>query len=457
MKRRKRRSRNKPLYGIIAFLSILLVVLIIVAVNGNRPEGDTSLSTTDTQEGTGSTPPSSVPSQPTIPPVVKESTATISAVGDVLMHDSVLNSGLSNGEYSFDSIFTYFSDYVNQADYAAANLETTLAGSDNGYSYKGYPNFNCPDAILPALKNSGFDMILTANNHSYDTKSIGFRRTAKTVTAYGLDRLGTKETADEPDYVLRQINGINIGMMCYTYETGGVADKVHLNSKLLADADAPLVNSFDYSHMDLFYAEIRENIAALREQGADAVILFMHWGTEYQLKQNKTQSAIAQKLCDLGIDVIIGGHPHVVQPVDLLTSTTDEHHKMVCIYSLGNFISNQRQEALGRDTAHTEDGVMFSITFAKYTDGTVIPEKVDILPFWVLMQKNSDRKVYHILPLDTQIEDWKTQFALTDPLLAKAQASYQRTMDIISPGIAKVSAYLDSLVAQTEASLEVAK
>ena len=455
MKRRKRRSRNKPLYGIIAALSVLLVVLIIIAANGNRPEGDASLSTPNTGSGesTGSTPPpSSVVTEPT---PHKESSATISAVGDVLMHDSVLNSGYSGGEYSFDSIFSYFMDYVNRSDYAVANLETTLAGSDNGYSYKGYPNFNCPDTILPALKNSGFDMILTANNHSYDTKSVGFRRTAKTVTTYGLDRLGTKETADEPDYVLRQINGINIGMMCYTYETGGVAEEVHLNGKELAAWDAPLVNSFDYSHMDLFYTEIRENMAALQEQGADAVILFIHWGTEYQTKQNKTQSSIAQKLCDLGIDVIVGGHPHVVQPVDLLTSTTDENHKTVCIYSLGNFISNQRRNLMRLDTGHTEDGIMFSITFAKYSDGTVIMEKADILPFWVDMQKIGDRKIYHVLPLDTQIEDWQTQFSLSDATLQDAKNSYKRTTDIVGAGLEKVNAYLQTLVQQTEQRLNI--
>ena len=181
----------------------------------------------------------------------------------------------------------------------------------------------------------------------------------------------------------------------------------------------------------------------MEAEGAEAVMLYIHWGEEYQLKANSSQKAIAQKLCDLGIDVIVGGHPHVVQPVELLTSTTDANQKTVCLYSMGNAVSNQRLGNLSNvKTAHTEDGVMMQVTFAEYSDGTVIVEYADVLPFWVWMHYDEDwNKLYQMMPLDDQIEDWQTQFGVDDDVLKKLQDSYDRTMAIVGEGIEEAQAY----------------
>lgn len=179
--------------------------------------------------------------------------------------------------------------------------------------------------------------------------------------------------------------------------------------------------------------------------GAEATIMYIHWGQEYMLTSNTEQQTIAQKLCDLGIDVIIGGHPHVVQPIDLLESTINPEHKTVCLYSMGNAVSNQRKGMLSSiKTAHTEDGILFSATFEKYSDGTVYLAEIDALPTWVNMHTNSNGKTeYNILPLDyDRLNEWQSLFDIGDTTYEAAQDSYKRTMEIVGDGLSEVQSYL---------------
>ena len=369
--------------------------------------------------------------------------ATVSSTGDILMHMPVVDTGLqSGGGYNFDSIFQYLGAYSGSADYAVANLETTLCGTDNGFPYKGYPNFNCPDEIVDALKNAGFDMLLTANNHSYDTTLVGYKRTLEVVRGKGLATLGTYLSADETKWTVQEINGIKIGMLCYTY-ADAVGPKgnprLNLNSEI---SESGLCNFFLYDNLGAFYTEVQGYLDAMKEAGAEATIMYIHWGIEYQLTQNSNQSAIAQKLCDMGIDVIVGGHPHVVQPIELLTSTEDPNHKTVCLYSMGNAVSNQRQGNISAiSTAHTEDGVLFSATFSKYSDGTVYLDDVSLIPCWVNL--TTSPKQYIILPLDNSTRDqWQEKYQLGDTTLAAAQRSYDRTMAIVGDGLSASQDYL---------------
>lgn len=387
-----------------------------------------------------------VPTEPTQPqPEKVVATATISTTGDVLMHMPVVNSCQeADGTYNFDEIFQYLKAYSEAADYAVANLETTLAGTDNGYKYSGYPMFNCPDEIVDGVQNAGFDMLLTANNHCYDTRTVGLTRTLEVVADKGLDTLGTYASADDAKYLIKEINGIKIGMICYTYETeDDYANIPSINGILMKKADVGMINTFSYNHLDDFYQEVTAILEAMEAEGAEATMMFIHWGNEYQLKQNSLQTKTAQGLCDLGIDVIVGGHPHVVQPIDLLTSTTDPEHKTVCLYSLGNAVSNQRLGNISYvSTAHTEDGMLFSVTFAKYSDGTVVLESTDILPCWVNMTTAGNRS-YYILPLDDETTDrWQDLYDLTNAAYNSAVNSYERTMDIVGEGLEKCQTYL---------------
>jgi poly-gamma-glutamate synthesis protein (capsule biosynthesis protein) len=372
-------------------------------------------------------------------------TATIGAMGDLLMHSPIFNGIVKqeDGSYDFASIFQYIDDNITKLDYAVINLETTLCGTDNGYAYSGYPNFNCPDSIVDGAKNAGFDMLLTANNHSYDTRLIGYKRTIETVRNAGLETLGTYTLPEETKWTVVNVNDINVGMLCYTYAFSVTEDgRPSLNGNP-AIAENDLCNYFDYNNLDKFYGEVEAHLAAMENAGAETSMIFIHWGDEYQLVENETQRKIAQKLCDLGVDVIVGGHPHVVQPMDLLQSTVDENHKTVCIYSVGNAVSNQRTGAISYvKTSHTEDGVLFTVTFERIDDGEVRVSDVEVVPTWVYLHSKNGAKEYNIIPLNWyQFEFWQNMFNLDDNAFQKAQDSYYRTMEIVGDGLAKVKEY----------------
>lgn len=383
------------------------------------------------------------------------SRATISVTGDILMHLPVINTGLqADGSYQFNSIFRYLAPYVEQADFAAANLETTLCGTEGGYKYSGYPAFNCPDEIVDAIKNAGFDMLLTANNHCYDTGEYGFLRTVRTIRDKGLLNLGTTDTVSTQKYTIQDINGIRIGMVCYTYEGPPENPKeglIYMNRTPLSSTCTALINSFLPEQPDSFFMEARTVLEKMRQEGAEAAIIFIHWGTEYQTVPNSQQNTIAQQLCDIGYDVIVGGHPHVIQPVQLLTSRVNPEKKTVCLYSAGNAVSNQRISEMDLKTGHTEDALLFSISFAKYSDNTVYLENTELLPCWVDLRTSGNQE-YDIIPLPGDLmEQWPQLFGLSAEAAENAKKSFDRTTQITGAGMEQVKTYLDAQCKQREA------
>ena len=447
--RYRRKPKKKGIPGLVPVIIIFLCTVLIIGGlelfyfkdNGEgekptRPTADTEVTTEPTTE-------------PTEPPIEKIATATISSTGDLLMHLPVINSGKSaDGTYDFTDLFRKVAPYVQKADYAVANLETTLYGERNGKKFSGYPAFNCPDEIVDGAKDAGFDMLLTANNHSNDTGYDGIARTLEVIDERGLDRLGFVKDDTEKKYLVKDINGIKVGMLCYTYETDDTPGKVALNGIPLNSTATGMVNAFAYGELDTFYNTVSRQLADMKADGAEATILYIHWGVEYLLAPNSSQKTIAQKLCDLGVDVIVGGHPHVVEPVELLTSTVDESHKTVCLYSMGNAVSNQRRgnSKLFPAAGNTEDGVLFSVTFAKYSDGTVLLENTEALPLWVNVYSGNSGKVYEILPLDNSVTDWKTALSISDSAETEARASYTRTMKLVEQGVTDSQTYLDSII-----------
>ena len=368
--------------------------------------------------------------------------AEIAVAGDLMLHMPIVRTNQTENGYNFEDVFTYVKSYISSADFAAINLETTLSGTD-GKEYTGYPDFNSPDAIAADAKKVGFDLLLTANNHCYDYGTAGLKRTLSVLKAQDLPTLGTLEEKGQTRHILQNIGGMTVGMINYTFAESNADHTVLKLNAHSTDADGSgLICAFDESKLSLFYTEMENEIATMRAAGADSIILYIHWGNDYAASVSDKQRSIAQKMCDLGVDVIVGSHPHVVQSIDLLTSSADPAHKTLCMYSLGNFLSNQRADTISMESGLCEDGVLVSFTLAKYSDGSVRFMNVSALPTWVVVRGTGEGRDFHILPLDERVTDWATAFDLDDSQLSSAQKSLQRTVATITPGLNKISAYI---------------
>ena len=446
-------------------LKLFLILLILLFVAGSafmvklsldlagqqmevRPtEGTVQLPTApeETQPETEAT---TVPTEPEPEKVI--ATATISAQGDLLMHSPVIDTcKKSDGTYDFGSIFRYTNDLLATMDYAVANLETTFGGPEHPH----VPNksFCCPDELAADAVTAGYDMLLTANNHSGDTTGEGIIRTLEVTRGAGLATLGS-QMPGEKRYSIVEINGIKIGMVAYTWAFKETEAGFSLNG-LLPIADEGQMNYFPNANPEKLYTQAEQIMADMKAEGAEATVMYIHWGNEYEIKENQRQQEIAQKLCDLGFDVIVGGHAHVVQPMALLESTVDPGHKTVCIYSLGNAVSNQRTGISDLFPAgYTEDGAIFTMTFEKYSDGTVYLAGSDVIPTWVNMHSNNGAKEYNILPLIKDKEaDWEADLGLNANQLKAAQKSYDRTMKIVGEGLQQIQDHLARQKADREA------
>ena len=436
------------LLGLIAAIG-LLVWLCVDMVNlkpENAPSTDQAVvMPTDSQEPTPE-----MPTETTVPPTTTEppepetviATATIGSQGDLLMHSPVFNSARqSDGSYNFESIFRYSVDLVSSLDYAVANLETTFGGPTR--PHVANQSFCCPDELAKNAVEAGYDMFLTANNHSGDTMADGLIRTLEISREAGLATLGS-QMPEEKRYSIVEINGIKIGMVAYTWAFSGDGSKFSLNG-LNAIKDEGQMNYFTKQNPDKLYKEVEPMIAEMKAEGAEATMMFIHWGEEYDIKGNAAQQKMAQKLCDMGFDVIVGGHAHVVQPVALLESSVDPDHKTVCIYSLGNAVSNQRTGVSNLfPPGYTEDGALFTVSFEKYSDGKVYVSGTDVIPTWVNMHSNKGVREYNILPLIKDNEDqWQETYELTDHQFSSCQKSYDRTMGIVGEGLQACQDYLE--------------
>lgn len=431
----KKNTTKTAVVVILAVVAAILTFGAVLTLGGNTgfiQPTTTAAPTTTTEAPTTTEPP---------PPHIT-STATIRSAGDVLIHIPIFNAAKTADGYNFDNIFTYTDSLIEDSDYFVANLETVLAGS--GKPYSGFPRFNSPDGIADSLKKAGVDCLLTANNHTFDKNYDGVIRTQKVLKEKGFAYTGTRQSEDDKKYLVAKVNDINFGIVCYTFETPSSGGK-SLNGISVDSKTAPLINSFKPSNLTPFYEDLSAQMKKMKKKGAEVITVYLHWGEEYQLTQNAKQMEIAQKLCDMGADVIIGGHPHVVQPVDLLTSSNGKH-KTVCVYSLGNVLSNQRRAYMGLKTGHTEDGLVFEMTFSKYSDGKVVFESVKSIPTWVHVYSSGGKKVYNIVPLSKNMDGKAEKLGLNKSTdgLSQAKASYERTMALVKSGTDKCNKYLKS-------------
>ena len=370
-------------------------------------------------------------------PEIKETTATVLSTGDIMVHSTQLSGALvkSTGEYDFSAFFKELIPYFSGADLNVANLEVTFGGTAAGV-YSGYPAFNTPDSLADAIKDSGINFLVTANNHSFDTGFSGLKRTAKVLKEKGIEFIGTKETDSDPEYTVKTVNDINIGIANYTYETSPQnpqAGRKYINGNLISSEANSYINSFSYNRIEEFYKDAERVIKGMKQNGAEYIVFYMHWGNEYQTTPNTHQKSIAQRLSNMGVDMIIGSHPHVIQPVELITSE-DGQNSTVCLYSTGNAVSNQRQEIMDScPSGHTEDGMLFSFTLKKDKNGVSL-DGLDIIPTWVNRYRGGSGYQYTIYPIE-DVEKGIAKYGFDSTAAAKYRKSFDRTKTIIAKGL----------------------
>lgn len=347
--------------------------------------------------------------------------ASLIACGDVMAHSPQLDAQYnpSTKQYSFENNYKYVKEYVQKADLAIANLETTLAGNDV-YNYSSYPTFNTPDSLADALKDTGFDLLSTINNHSFDMSSLGVERTLSTLKSKGFDTVGTRQKTSDDDYIIENVNNIKLGITSYTYGEIKNGTK-YLNGIKVSSDKTDLMNVFDTSDVNKAFDTIYSTVKKYQDD-TDMQIVIIHWGDEYSRTPNNFQKKLAQKLCDAGVDIIIGSHPHVVEPVETIKSTDGKNETLV-IYSLGNYISNQRREYI---SMYTEDGLMVDINIEKQGNNEAKVKKVTCIPTWVNKYKSGGKSVYEIIPVADNILE-KTTYIDQSYL----KQSYKNTSELI--------------------------
>ncbi len=316
-----------------------------------------------------------------------DTTFTLTAIGDIMCHNTQYLDAYNDetGEYDFSYVFDDISLYTKTADICVGNLETTFAGEDVGYS--SYPTFNTPDSLAYELKDIGVDVLSTAGNHALDKGFNGLSRTIDVLNKADISHLGTYKSEEEQDKTLiKYVKGIKIAFVNFTYGTNGIP----------IPSDKPYcVNLIDENLM-------KEQIDMAKQEDPDIIIACMHWGTEYKTTPNSTQEQLADFLFKNGIDIILGTHPHVLEPMEKRTVTLDDGTTKdgFVIYSLGNFIADQNAE-------YTRDSIILNIDITKHADGKVTIDNYEYIPIYMYKDTSKKKQKMKLLDINKNIYNYE--------------------------------------------------
>ena len=293
-------------------------------------------------------------------------------IGDIMGHDEQIWSAENRETHTFnyDDVFKYIKPVIGEADIAIANLEVTLAGQP----YMGYPQFSSPADLASACKNAGIDYLVTANNHAADRGGKGIVSTITKLDSIGIPHTGTFLNASSRDSLsplMIHYKGTSVALINYTFSTNG-----------LPVPEPVIVNMLDKE-------SITKDVQKAKNKKADIIILFLHWGTEYDTIPSRAQTDMARYFLSIGVDMVIGSHPHVIQKMIILRDSTANENKLVA-YSLGNFISNQRKPK-------TDGGSIVRVELTRYNDKYTVSNAGYYLT-WVYTPIVNYRKKFFILP-----------------------------------------------------------
>lgn len=296
--------------------------------------------------------------------------------GDIMGHSPQFQAAYNSvtKTYDYDVCFNYVKSYIDSADIAIANLEVPLAGSP----YSGYPNFSSPDALLDGMKNAGYDIVLTANNHVVDRGKKGLERTIKIINDRQLKYAGSYLNKTQRDSIYPLIidhQGVRIALLNCTYGTNGISVP-----------EPNIVNLIDT-------LQIKKDVRKAKALNSNIIIMTIHWGIEYITKANDIQRDLSRFFVRQGVDLVIGGHPHVVQDAEILYN--NDSIAVPVYYSLGNSISNQRKP-------NTDGGIMVKVEIginSKQVLGT------SYVPVYVHKGVLNDKFQYHLIPTIDYLKD----------------------------------------------------
>lgn len=331
--------------------------------------------------------------------VPSQKKVSLISVGDIMGHTAQLLAAKTELGYDFTEQFKYIEPVLSSRDFAIGNLETVFAGESAKYSGKNMI-FNSPDALGEAIKKAGFDILTTANNHSLDRGYKGLKRTLEVLDALGIMHAGTGRTKEEAEKILTfEKEGITFALLSYSYSTNGW----------------PMPADHPYALNMLEEAKIISDIKAAKELGVDFILVGTHWGLEYHLNENIHQERLAENLFYAGADIILGTHPHVIQPFEhrtMVDESGDEKDKFI-IYSQGNFVS-------GQTTYPRAIGMHITFDFIKKNDEKPYVDQVSVMPTYVETTGPSSKPYMRILDTRKSVMDHENgDMQLSNALISK--------------------------------------
>lgn len=327
---------------------------------------------------------------------------TITCWGDYMNHITQIRQAKATN-YDFTDSFAAIKDIVEKSDLSVVNLETTIAQDESDMS--GYPEFATHENVIKAFKETGFDVVSTANNHAYDRRSKGVDHTIDTIEKYGLKRTGTFKKNESTNPLIIDVKGIKVGFFSYSEMLNGY-EKLMLNS-----GRDTAVNLIDME-------KIKKDVDYLKQNHADVIMCYMHWGEEYSDYPNSYQKNTFKKLADMGVDLVIGSHPHTIQKSDVIENNGK---KSYCVYSLGNLVSDQR-ESYGQYYG-VEIGVYSDIKIEKIGDKTTV-KSFENKPYYVDKYTDNVTTRYVVVPVK-QVLNSEINYPRKDKIISKLNRANQ--------------------------------
>ncbi len=330
---------------------------------------------------------SNITSIPTIianPHIPKDTTITISAIGDIMCHNTQFKDAYSNGNYDFSYVFSEIEPFIKNADISIGNLETTFAGKSK--SYQGYPNFNTPEALAFDLSELGIDILTTSNNHSLDTGYSGLESTLNYLDEANISHVGTARSLEEQNTILiKEVKNLKLAFLSYTYGTNGI----------------PIPKEKNYCINLIDKEFILSQLENVKKQNPDLICVSMHWGNEYEQTPNEIQTDLTDFLFENDVDIIFGSHPHVLQPLECrqIQMPDGSIKNGFIIYSLGNFMSGQTKE-------NTRTSIILNLKITKH--GNTQDFSIDEVIYTPIYTYTSPKyKNYKIIDIQNAIYDYE--------------------------------------------------